>query len=359
MSPVKRLQSQNATELDPLGMEYSDQYGVCRDCWDDVINTPGYLRQCTVKHDYDASDELSTMWAVKKDMITWRRDASQIQNPSFPSCGICAWVHHHAVNSVKPCPTSGIITLKLMQDWGGFNLRMDWNNASDTIVPFVEETSPVANVVHKRPFQTVVDSSAAVVEASRWLKECVEHPGCPLDIPSPLPTRVIDVKPAESSSSVRILHSAGHVGRYAALSYCWGGSIRRSLSVANIDHYQRGLAVASLPKSIQDAIHVTRELNIRYLWVDALCIVQDLEDDKQHEIGRMQAVFQNATVTIVAACSPAATGGFLHQRSLTPFGRGGVFRIPYMLSSKQLEVIQFMSNDSFEYDETEEVINRV
>jgi hypothetical protein len=36
-----------------------------------------------------------------------------------------------------------------------------------------------------------------------------------------------------------------------------------------------GIFIESLPKSYQDAVTVTRGLRLRYLWIDALCIVQD------------------------------------------------------------------------------------
>jgi hypothetical protein len=62
---------------------------------------------------------------------------------------------------------------------------------------------------------------------------------------------------------------------------------------------------------MQDAIKITRGLGIKYLWVDALCILQDEVSDKSHEIERMGEIFRNATVTIAAANSPGATDGFL------------------------------------------------
>ena len=44
--------------------------------------------------------------------------------------------------------------------------------------------------------------------------------------------------------------------------------------------------------SVQDAITVTRKLGIRYLWVDALCIIQDSNSDKANEIREMGNVYK-------------------------------------------------------------------
>jgi len=55
-------------------------------------------------------------------------------------------------------------------------------------------------------------------------------------------------------------------------------------------------------------------LDVRYLWVDSLCIIQDSQEDQQKEISQMGFVYQNVYFTTAAA---AATGGFdgLFERS--------------------------------------------
>ncbi|KAF2646878.1 HET-domain-containing protein [Massarina eburnea CBS 473.64] len=37
--------------------------------------------------------------------------------------------------------------------------------------------------------------------------------------------------------------------------------------------------IKSLPRKFRDAINVTRQIGIRYIWIDALCIVQDPFED--------------------------------------------------------------------------------
>lgn len=63
-----------------------------------------------------------------------------------------------------------------------------------------------------------------------------------------------------------------------------------------------------LPRSNQDAIQITRNLGIQYLWIDALCILQDLDDpsDWFKESAKMGDIYRFAYVTISA--SQASTG---------------------------------------------------
>jgi Heterokaryon incompatibility protein (HET) len=56
-----------------------------------------------------------------------------------------------------------------------------------------------------------------------------------------------------------------------------------------------------LPKTIYDAAKITRKLGLQYLWVDALCIIQDLVEDWQRESANMGNIYSNAFITIQAS----------------------------------------------------------
>jgi hypothetical protein len=64
-----------------------------------------------------------------------------------------------------------------------------------------------------------------------------------------------------------------------------------------------------LPRTIVDAIHVCHGLNIMYLWVDALCIIQDSPEDTDVQIGSMAVVYGGASLTIVAGFGDSADAG--------------------------------------------------
>jgi len=66
-----------------------------------------------------------------------------------------------------------------------------------------------------------------------------------------------------------------------------------------------------LPKSLKDAILLTRALGIQYIWIDSLCIIQDCDEDKDREMTRMADVYKNAVLTISAARAKSCDEGFL------------------------------------------------
>lgn len=98
----------------------------------------------------------------------------------------------------------------------------------------------------------------------------------------------------------------------------WGGDQTHKTTTSNISSYEQGIAASLLPATISDAIYVTHMLGFRWLWVDSLCIIQDSDADKRHEIGRMHDIYRYAHVTIMAASAERVTEGFLHNRSPPP-----------------------------------------
>ncbi|KAH9856367.1 heterokaryon incompatibility protein-domain-containing protein [Lenzites betulinus] len=102
--------------------------------------------------------------------------------------------------------------------------------------------------------------------------------------------------------------------KYLALSYVWGGEQPYSTCLKNVSAYEKGIDVACLPQTLQDAIRVTDALGFQYLWADSLCIIQDSGMDKIHELGRMAQIYRGAFLTIIAASARSASEGFLQTR---------------------------------------------
>jgi Heterokaryon incompatibility protein (HET) len=102
-----------------------------------------------------------------------------------------------------------------------------------------------------------------------------------------------------------------------ALSHRWGSPQQHAKFCtykSNIEEFKRGIDVKLLPKTFQDAVHVTRGLGLQRLWIDSLCIVQDDEDDWETESKFMERVFSSAYCTIAASCASGSSDGFLKSR---------------------------------------------
>jgi hypothetical protein len=159
--------------------------------------------------------------------------------------------------------------------------------------------------------------------AQRWMKACLSHhKGCrrsPLSADEQyfLPTRVINVGDGHQNPFLYLV-SKEEMGSWVSLSYCWGGDSDFVLTKSTFRTLVDSPDLHNFPQTIQDAIIITRNLGMQFLWVDALCIFQDSLDDWQSEAPKMESVYHNAVLTIVAADSPAVSTGIFKQRDIIP-----------------------------------------
>jgi len=102
---------------------------------------------------------------------------------------------------------------------------------------------------------------------------------------------------------------------YACLSYCWGGVSDMTTTRATLGQRTREIAWESLPKTFQHAIEFTRRMQINYLWIDALCIIQDDPEDWQTEAARMGDIYANAFFTISAMTGSNSRAGLFSKSS--------------------------------------------
>ncbi len=115
-----------------------------------------------------------------------------------------------------------------------------------------------------------------------------------------LPKRVVDI----SDSRYRLVEPEGGLtGRYAALSYSWGKRGFQMTTSKNYRSFQGGIDRDTVPILFQDAASIAHRLNIRYLWIDAMCIIQDSRSDWEEQVAKMADIFENAAITIAASAS--------------------------------------------------------
>lgn len=85
------------------------------------------------------------------------------------------------------------------------------------------------------------------------------------------PTRVIDVGDGDKDRIyLRETKTFGDQGPYFTASHCWGKSNPLALTKDTEPKLRAGIHVDELPKTFQDAVTMTRKLNVRYIWIDSL-----------------------------------------------------------------------------------------
>lgn len=93
--------------------------------------------------------------------------------------------------------------------------------------------------------------------------------------------------------------------RYCTLSYCWLTKRVLTLLRANYDEFlvpgSLTKRMVELPTVIADSIQFVCELGERWIWIDSLCIVQDDDVHKQHQIAQMDEVYGSSFLGIIAA----------------------------------------------------------
>ncbi|KAK5658997.1 hypothetical protein OQA88_1083 [Cercophora sp. LCS_1] len=119
----------------------------------------------------------------------------------------------------------------------------------------------------------------------------------------------------------KCLVPAGPNDRYAALSYVWGGVQCSQTTTTTLPRWLEPGSLEQpdvvLPRTIRHTIGLLELLGVPYLWVDALCIVQDDVDIKRKQIHAMAWIYASAYVTIIAADGWDANHGLRGVRNVT------------------------------------------
>ncbi|KAI1344433.1 HET-domain-containing protein [Xylariaceae sp. FL0016] len=201
-------------------------------------------------------------------------------------------------------------------------------------------SEPVArslNIALRKPAEHVLEPQCTGIIQS-WLSDCQSHHAvCRSWLTqsakfSLMPTRLIDIGEASDSMPRLVCNTAASLPpstRYVALSYCWGrpSAMNPQLitTTMNMKQHEAGIILQSMPQTFQDLITLARHLRLaRYLWIDALCIVQDDPADWEREAAQMATVYRNAWLTVVAAAGDSCHSGFLsrmpqHASAIVPF----------------------------------------
>ncbi|KAH6878052.1 heterokaryon incompatibility protein-domain-containing protein [Alternaria rosae] len=136
-----------------------------------------------------------------------------------------------------------------------------------------------------------------------------------------LPARLIDLGGGDQGESIRLIETQDtqmqSPGLYATLSYCWGTKEQatRQITTTSATLSQRldSIHFDEMTPVMQDMVRTARVLSIRYIWIDALCIIQDDLGDWTHEAERMGSIYANAFITICAISTYSCLDSFLDR----------------------------------------------
>jgi Heterokaryon incompatibility protein (HET) len=190
----------------------------------------------------------------------------------------------------------------------------------------VIDTTAAENVLADKSGQRV---SCSLIR--KWLSDCQSEHGATCNALG------VNLKDQDQMNIMLIdvieqkLILASTAMKFFSLSYVWGQVSIPLTLLANVDarckDYGLSEDVLAFPQVIKDAIKLVRDIGERYLWVDAICIVQDDSTAKHQQILRMDRIYSEAFATIIAlagadanASIPGVRGGTRDPQAMHHMG---------------------------------------
>lgn len=167
-------------------------------------------------------------------------------------------------------------------------------------------------------------SFQSYVAAKHWYRRCqTSHENCNRKIEENshvkqwYPTRLIKI--SRWSNQVRLIQTKDERpdGPYFTLSHCWGKADIIQLTQSSSSQFLKRIPYHELPKTFQDTISVARSLDVYYIWIDSLCIIQKEESlaDWKREAANMDKVYSHAGLNISATGASDSSKGLFFPRS--------------------------------------------
>ena len=218
---------------------------------------------------------------------------------------------------------SEVVMLNLVYIYG---FKLDNPKTSEWLVrmPFVMHGThrDVVDMRSKMPADQIIPFSDKLFGQARWredecdyrlfrewLRVCeTKHDHRMPNFSDNMAIRFIDV---QRKCLVEWNGPASQVPRFVALSYVWGMQHQKvMLTTDRLDDFkQPGFLDQPLDQTIRDSIDLVSRIGENYLWIDALCILQDNREDKVTQIPQMHKIYGKAVLTIIAAAGHHADFG--------------------------------------------------
>ncbi|RDW56903.1 hypothetical protein BP5796_12970 [Coleophoma crateriformis] len=165
------------------------------------------------------------------------------------------------------------------------------------------------------------NSPQTFAQITQWLSQCDHnHTSCgpPQNDNAQYwrPTRLLYIEATEDALSLRLCEGdqIPQGVEYITLSHCWGSLPMMTLTKDSLSEMKKSISLPSLTKTFQDAIEITRRLNMSYLWIDSLCIIQDVPGDWEQESALMGEIYRHCYCNISATAGADGRSGCFLKR---------------------------------------------
>ncbi|KAM7210366.1 Heterokaryon incompatibility protein (HET) domain containing protein [Rhypophila decipiens] len=185
-----------------------------------------------------------------------------------------------------------------------------------------QRINPSIRIAATQPLSDTNVTPIAIQQMRDWLWVCrEEHVDCRAAMERDLfleifPFRLIDV--GTSGLEDDRIHLVDVEGRsrpesleyYCTLSYRWTAETSAtSLRTENKAEFHRSIPTQNWPKIYWDAVVITRQLGVSYLWIDALCIIQnDDDDDWTQQAALMSKIYGGGLLNFAGVEADRGTG---------------------------------------------------
>ncbi|RFN52063.1 hypothetical protein FIE12Z_3615 [Fusarium flagelliforme] len=223
--------------------------------------------------------------------------------------------------------------LRLSYNHGDLTLHAPGHDYSLVILRDTDLAGPEDAEVEGRNFERryrvgrYTNSGESFERARKWLNDCLSSHSCPkLGVTEvSLPKRLLAVDGAPESP-IRLVETKGDEYPYVCLSHRWGDPKHKQLKTTTrtVQSHMDKVEWHELPATFRDAVTVCRSMDIKYLWIDSLCIFQSFEDmtseelevtkqDFAQENSNMARTYRNSHFTISADISTHMDSGMFSR----------------------------------------------
>lgn len=293
---------------------------------------PVYHRLCRkCRHMVETSESIASSMQMgyvdEKIGETWKhyKTTQVLAHSAMKGCHLCSLLHRSirdATESTYSCIITHINYGQGLQLRGNIKVNFGSPQMDRVEIYNIGPADPQDHMFSGTLQSFGTDSDETFSLARSWLNTCLgTHHGCKANAQNKTfrPRRLLKVGVSSGRLSIKLCTteeaSTSVELQYLTLSYCWGEGNHLKLTQATEEVFYERIPLEDLPRTLLDAAIITRRLGYTYLWIDALCILQDCPIDMEGELKSMGEVYKNSVCTIAALSAENAQQGCFVRRN--------------------------------------------